>query len=171
MDKQEITEIAITMVYENGLINLSRRNLCERAMIPSGSFPYVVGCLFSEFVEELKTSPAITNVKKVTTVTTRRRVNKELRREQLLNIAVEISKKEGYRNITSVKVAKGAGVSQSLVSKHFNTMKQLRRAIIRVAVNKEIPEIIAQGIANGDDHIKKASPELRRKALDLIANY
>jgi len=171
MDKEQITEIAITMIYENGLINLSRHNLCERAMIPSGSFPHVVGCTFSEFVEELELLPEVKDIRKPVLRTTKLRVDPKLRREQILTIAVEISKKEGYHKITSAKVADGAGVSPSLVSKYFNTMNQLRRAIIRVAISKEIPEIIAQGIANGDDHVKKASPELRKQALELIANY
>ena len=171
MDKEEITQIAITMIYENGLINLSRHNLCERAMIPVGSFPYVVGCLFSEFVEELKKLPEITNVKEATTVTTKQRVDPKLRREQILNAAIELSKTKKYNKITAENIANKIGISPSLVAKYFKTMTQLRRAIIRAAINKEIPEIIAQGIANGDDHVKKAPEHLRLKALELIANY
>lgn len=171
MDKEEITEIAITMVYENGLINLSRHNLCERAMIPVGSFPYVVGCTFLEFVDELKELPEITNVKEATTVTTKQRVDPKLRREQILNVAIELSKAGRYNKVTAENIATTAGISPSLVAKYFKTMTQLRRAIIRVAISKEIPEIIAQGIANGDDHVRKAPPELRRQALELIANY
>ena len=52
--KQHIKQIAIDMANANGLINLTRFDLCERAEIPEGSFPHVMGCTFTEFVTELK---------------------------------------------------------------------------------------------------------------------
>lgn len=167
MDKEQITQIAIEMVKESGLINLSRRELCERAGIPDGSFPHVVGCTFSEFVESLKTLTDNIIIHPVV----KSRVDPKLRKEQILNTALDLAKKHGYHKITREAVAYHAKVSEGLISRYFNTMVQLRRALMRAAIHREIPEIIAQGIANNDDHVKKAPTELRNKALELIANY
>ena len=169
MEKEQVTAVAVEMVREVGLINLSRSELCERAGIPTGSFPHVMGCTFTDFVDELKSFFDEDYDKQFTV--TKSRINPELRKDQILNVAIDMAKEFGYHKITRDGICKNAGVSAGLISKYFNTMPQLRRAIMRAAVHKEIPEIIAQGIANSDDQAKKASPELKREALELIANY
>lgn len=165
--KNHITNTALDMVHENGLINLSRRELCERAGIPNGSFPHYMGESFTEFVSKIKKATEDDDPHNYPVVKTR--ANPELRREQILNVAVDMAIKDGYNNIRRNGIAETAGVSENLVTNYFNTMTQLRRDIIRVAIKKEIPEIIAQGLANGDKHARKAPPELKEKAANLIA--
>lgn len=167
MNKEQIKAVALDMIEQNGLINLSRADLCEKVGIANGSFVHVMGCTFTEFIEDLKQSVVETGEFKVNKI----RVNPELRKDQILNIALELSKHYGYNNITRDDIRKRAGVSAGLVSKYFNTMTQLRRTIMRAAIHKNIPEIIAQGLANNDDHAKKAPPELKKQAAQLIANY
>jgi len=165
--KNHITNTALDMVHESGLINLSRRELCERAGIPNGSFPHYMGESFTEFVSRIKKAIPDDDDKHYPVIKTR--ANPELRRDQILNVAVTLSVRCGYNNIRRDHVAEVAGVSEGLVTKYFNTMTQLRRDIIRSAIKKEIPEIIAQGLANGDKHAKKAPPELKNKAANIIA--
>ena len=50
-------------------------------------------------------------------------------------------------------------------------MTQLRRDIMRYAVREGLAEIVAQGLANGDDHAKKAPAELKATAATLLANF
>jgi len=166
MNKEKVKEKAIEMVKSDGLINMSRSGLCEAAGIPNGSFPHVMGCTFSDFVEELKEFDQGSNSE-----VNKTRTDPELRKGQILNVAIELSKELGYHKVTRDGIAERAGISAGLISRYFNTMKQLRRAIIRAAIHQEIPEIVAQGIANKDDQAKKAPPELKRKAIELIANY
>lgn len=169
MEKEQVTTVAVEMVREVGLINLSRSELCERAGIPVGSFPHVMGCTFTEFVDELKSFFDEDYDKQFTV--SKSRINPELRKDQILNVAIDMAKEFGYHKITRDGIAERADISAGLISRYFNTMKQLRRTIMRAAVHKEIPEIVAQGLANGDDQAKKAPQELKRKALELIANY
>ena len=164
--KNHITNTALDMVHENGLINLSRRELCERAGIPNGSFPHFMGETFTAFVNRIKET-IDTDDKHYPVVKTR--TNPELRRDQILSAAVTLSIMDGYNNIRRDEIAEVAGVSEGLVTNYFNTMNQLRRDIIRAAIKKEIPEIIAQGLANGDKHARKASTELKEKAANIIA--
>lgn len=166
MKREHVKQTALTMVEEAGLINLSRSALCARAGIPDGSFPHVMGCNFSEFVEELRglrPDPAH--------VVTKNRANPALRKDQILSVAVTQAKEVGYTKITRDGVAEGAGVSMGLVTRYFGTMKQLKRDIIRYAIRNDIAEIIAQGLANGDDHARKAPAELKAKAATLLANF
>lgn len=164
--RDEIKQIAVCMVKSDGLINLSRRGLCERAGIPDGSFPHIMGCNFTEFTDELLHE----DIEQVSRVVSKTRVDPKLRRQQILDAAVEISKTEGYHRVTRDSIARTAGVSMGLVSRYFNTMPQLRRCIMRYAISNDIAEIVAQGLANSDEHAKKASPELKAKAATLLVN-
>lgn len=164
--KNHIKNTALDMVHESGLINLSRRELCERAGIPDGSFPHVMGQSFTSFVSDLK-KVCIDDKHNYPVVKTR--ANPALRKDQILNVAVEMSLLNGYNNIRRDGIAETAGVSEGLVTRYFNTMKQLRREIIRAAIKRDIPEIIAQGLANGDGHAKRAPKDLKIRAARIIA--
>ena len=155
------------MVRGQGLINLSRRELCERAGIPDGSFPHIMGCNFAEFVEELK----LEGIEEIPHAVSKTRANPALRKDHILTVAVGMAKTEGYNKITRDKIAEGAGVSMGLVTRYFGTMNQLKTAIMRRAIKQGIAEIIAQGLANGDDHAKKAPAELKAEAATLLANF
>lgn len=167
MNREQVKQTAIAMVQEAGLINLSRRDLCTRAGIPDGSFPHVMGCNFADFVSELKAEGRDGAAYPVS----KSRANPALRKDQILTVAIEMAKEQGYHKITRDAVAECAGVSMGLVTRYFGTMKQLKTAVMRTAVKQGIPEIVAQGLANGDDHAKKAPAELKAEAARLLANF
>lgn len=155
------------MIEESGLINLSRLELCKAANIPVGSFPHVMGCNFSEFINVLYKEVEQTKIYAVS----KTRTHPLLRKDQILNAAVDVAIKNGYNKMIREDIATKADVSMGSVTNYFGTMTKLKRAVIRAAINRNIPEIIAQGIANNDPHVKKAPDELKKKALALIANY
>ena len=166
MNREEVKQVAVKMVRDHGLINLSRSELCERAGIPDGSFPHVMGLTFAEFVAELSAEGITT----ATTTVSKRRANPALRKESILDAAVALAKELTYKKVTRDLVAARAGISPGLVSRYFGTMKQLHRDIIRRAIKDEVLEVVAQGLANGDIHALKASPELKTKAAHVLAN-
>lgn len=161
-NKERVKKIALIMIEESGLINLSMRDLCKHADIPVGSFAHIMGCTFSDFIRTLNKDTKQYTVNKS-------RTDPLLRKDQILNIAVDLSKKVGYHNVTRQDIAGGAGVSMGLVTNYFGTMKKLKRTVMRFAVNQGILEIIAQGLANNDPHAKKAPDELKAKAVASIA--
>lgn len=166
MNREKVKLAAIAISKQVGLINLSRRELCDSAGIPDGSFPHVMGCNFADFVEELREE----GIETPNVPVSKSRANPGLRRDHILNVAIEMAKVKGYHKITRDGVADSAGVSMGLVTRYFGTMNQLRKAVMRSAVKQGIPEIVAQGLANGDDHAKKASAELKAQAATLLAN-
>ena len=166
MKRQHVKKTALEMVREEGLINLSRRDLCDRAGIPDGSFPHIMGCNFSEFLNELKAEVP----KASTMLVSKSRVSPALRREQILLVAIEMAREGGYGKITRDAIAEQAGVSMGLVTRYFETMPQLRRDLMRAAVRGEVLEVIAQGLTDGNPYAKKASAEVKARAATLIAN-
>jgi Transcriptional regulator len=165
--REKVKEVAVCMVKGEGLINLSRRELCERAGIPDGSFPHIMGCNFSEFVEELK----LEGIKEISHSVSKTRANPGLRKDHILNVAVTMARVYGYSKLTRDKVAESAGVSVGLVTRYFGTMNQLKTAVMRRAIKQGMADIIAQGLANGDDHAKKAPAELKAEAVTILSNY
>lgn len=88
---------------------------------------------------------------------------KDEKRDLILNAAVACSMEVGYMNIQRADVAKRADVATGTVNKYFGTMKQLKRAVMRYAIDKNINEVMLQGVANNDNQVMKLTPERRRE--------
>lgn len=161
--KAHVKRVAIKLVKKHGLINLSLKGLCDIANIPAGSFPHIMGMTFSDLVTELgehdtgKQNPV-----------TKSRANPILRKEQILDVAIELARKDGCHKITRDNIAHKAGVSEGLVSSYFGTMSNLKRSVMRAAIARGIPEIIAKGLANNDPYARKASAELKALAASTL---
>ncbi len=164
--REEVKKIAIRMVKELGLINLSLKGLCNQAGISDGSFKYLMGCTFTEFVRELEQEGHA----KFTGKITKKRALPGIRKAHILEAAIELAKVHGYKNVTQNGVAEKAGISGGLVSRYFSTMNQLRKEIMRKAVLDSTLEIIAQGLASGDPQAKNAPQEVKEAALQFLTN-
>lgn len=100
--------------------------------------------------------------------TKKKRQSPEIRKPELLRVAVELSRRHGYNKITRDAIAAEAGVSMGLVTLYLGTMANLRRDIMRAAVRDGIVEIVAQGIAAGDEHALKAPRELKQQIARFV---
>jgi len=160
--RRRVRHVTETMIQEVGLINITRIDLCERAGIPDGSFLHIMGCSFSDFISTFNKSVNNHHAR------VKSRVLPEQRRQQILLVAVDLAIKHGYIKLTRQQIAQQAGVTDSLVTKYFSTMPKLRRDILRYAVRNEILPVIAQGLANNDPHVKKASEALKIRARNSI---
>ena len=98
-----------------------------------------------------------------------KRLDPEARKEQILNVAVELAELLGYDKIRRDGIAEKANVADGLVTRYFNTMNQLKRAVMRHAVTNDNVIIVAQGIAARDPQALKAPDALRQKALAHLA--
>ena len=93
------------------------------------------------------------------------RLKPDVRCTHILDAAVQLAREKGFQNLTRDGIANRAEVSHGLVTHYYNTMKQMRRAVMRAAVKQEILEIIAYGLATANPYALKASPELRARAI------
>lgn len=95
---------------------------------------------------------------------------KAARTKQILDGAVAEAIKCGYQNITREAIARRIGVVPGTINIYYETMTQLKRDVMRYAVREGKLPIIAQGLAAGDPHAKKAPQELKERALaSLVA--
>lgn len=96
------------------------------------------------------------------------RLKPEVRKDAILDAAIELALSDGLCAVRLVPVAERAGVANSLVSHYFGTVKQLHRAVVRRAIHSEILPIVAQALAVGDSDARKAPDELKQRALGSL---
>jgi len=168
MNIEEMKKLARKEAKRIGLANLTRDGMCRIAGIADGSFKFATGVTFTSMVEDLKKEGVgIGPQYKIT----KGMVDADLRKGQILGIAVELAKKSSYMKVRRSEIARQADIADATVSKYFNTMTQLRRDIMRVAIRDNILEIIAQGLVERDKHAQKATQEQRTAAAKLIATF
>jgi AcrR family transcriptional regulator len=88
----------------------------------------------------------------------------EVRKEHILDAAMKAAEKVGYLSMRRSDVAELAGCAEGLVNKYFNTMPQLRRAVMRKAVSGGYNAVLAQGLACKDPVALRAAKETKRLA-------
>jgi len=91
------------------------------------------------------------------------------RKTLILSAALQLAERGGFANMTREAIAARANVSTGLVSQHFGTMKELRRAVIGEAIRCANLDVVAQALAAGHPRAQSAPEELRRAAaLSLV---
>ncbi len=91
------------------------------------------------------------------------------RKQQILQVAVALARKEGYHSLTRGSVARKADVSFGLVTHYFGAIGNLRLEVMAEAIAQEIPEIVAHGLVTGDSLARSAPSALKEKAAALIS--
>jgi DNA-binding transcriptional regulator YbjK len=87
----------------------------------------------------------------------------------ILQAAVNLSKQKGFMRVFRVEIAKAAGCVEGTVSYHFGTMRDMRAAIMAHAIEHEVLEVVAQGLAIDYLPTRKAPEALKRKAARILA--
>lgn len=83
------------------------------------------------------------------------------RDKRILEAAVSLAAKVGYRRITREAVANAAGVATGCINLAYGTMDRLRDAVLREAVARQHVEIVKQGLADGAEITRNLPPELK----------
>jgi len=89
----------------------------------------------------------------------------EIRRDDIMSAALTLSERVGYTHVTRDALAAALLVSPALISRHFGTMVQLRRAIMSAAVARSNLKVIAQGLALGDSKARNVSVDVKEQAV------
>lgn len=88
----------------------------------------------------------------------------ESRNRKVLEAAIALAQERGYDKITRSGVATTAGVAVGCVNGAFGTMDGLKAEVMRQAVAGEMLDIVAQGLADGNDIARNADPLLKERA-------
>lgn len=97
---------------------------------------------------------------------TKKRQKPAVRRETILDAALVLARRHGYKGLTRDAIAKQAGVAGSTVQYHFGTVAKLQRDIMRHAIKTQDLAVVAQGLVLRDAHALKAPEELRVRARE-----
>ena len=95
-------------------------------------------------------------------------IDSAVRTAQLLAVAVRLAAASGWRNLTHASVAQAAGVSNGLVVARLGTKTEMLRSVMRAAVRDSVVAVVAEGLAVGDKHAKRAGAELRELAAQWV---
>ena len=96
------------------------------------------------------------------------RLDPKGRTNELLDVALQIAERTGWRNLTHASAAAAAGVSNGLVVARLGTKTELLRDVMRRAVNRGVVPVVAEGLAVGDKHAKRAGEALREAAAQHV---
>jgi AcrR family transcriptional regulator len=96
-----------------------------------------------------------------------KRQKPDVRKDAITAVALRLAAETHYMQVQRKQIADELGVTPPALTYHFGTMQQLRRAIMRAAIDKEDLVVIAQGLVGQDEHAKKAPEALRRRAVEL----
>lgn len=96
------------------------------------------------------------------------RMKPENRKDAILEAGLVAARKVGFLNLRQADIAQEAGCAHGLVTRYFATMTQMRRAIMRAAIQRKDLALIAQGLGCGDADARKAPDDLKKKALKLL---
>lgn len=91
------------------------------------------------------------------------------REAEILAKALSLAASKGYAKVTREQIAAAAGCSTGLVSRYFGTMTNLRRTLMRKAIERGLARVVAQGLADGNPLARKAPAELKEKAAQHLA--
>lgn len=89
-------------------------------------------------------------------------------KDDLLDAALKVARKVGYKRMTREEIAECAGCSSGQVSHLLGTMVQLRRTVLRAALYREDLPILAQALIAKDPHVRAIAPALKRAALESV---
>jgi len=90
------------------------------------------------------------------------------RKADILTAAVRAAARVGFANVRQVDIAKEAQCGFGTITLRWGTMAQLRRAVMRAAIQQQCLPVIAAGLGMGDKDAKKAPDALKKKALATL---
>jgi len=158
--KEQLEAAAKSLAQEIGKHNLTREIVCDRAKVSPGSFGYVTGMKFTEWLDSLDLPedghPLILP-----------RAKPEHRKEQILQTAISLSYLKGYMNVTFDDIANELGVTKKLVYNYYKGVDDLRNDMMQFAIENSYYDLIAQGIVNKHPIALSADPELKTEALRI----
>lgn len=95
------------------------------------------------------------------------RLKPTVRKEIIIEAAIELSKEFGFQQITRDQVAKKIRLTDSAIGYYFSR-KELQNKILEAAIERGIVEILAQAFALNDPRIKNLNAETKAKVMEYI---
>lgn len=100
---------------------------------------------------------------------TTERIPKAERTKQLLGVALRLAERDGWSNLTRDGIATEAGCHNATVTFTLGTMTELRRSVMRHAIERRSLRVLAEGLSRNDPTARKAPQDLKQEAAAWLA--
>ena len=90
------------------------------------------------------------------------------RREEVLNVALQLAIEVGYTQVTRERISSVIGITKQAIQHHIGSMDELRTDMMREAIARECLPVIAQGMALRDPLVHSASSDLLGRARQAL---
>jgi AcrR family transcriptional regulator len=100
-----------------------------------------------------------------------RKLNKqdiEDKRYGLLDIALRLAKKIGYRQVTFEHVSGVANISRTTMYIYFKSVTDFQKRLVEYAIDIENIPVVTQALADNNPIAKKINGNLRNKVISQI---
>jgi AcrR family transcriptional regulator len=165
-EKQKVIDKAIELGKRVGLVNLSRQEVSDAAGIKDGSFPSIMEMTFSELLNTIKPECPL-YIESVGI--TKKRLDQAVRKDLILAMVLDLCEEHHYSNVTRPMISDRLGISERLVTHHFETMKKFQRELIRYAIQTRRLVVIGQAVAAKNPYVKEIDSDLRAAAIASLA--
>lgn len=98
----------------------------------------------------------------------RTRLDPEARKTDILDVALKLARKIGYKSVTATELAKACDCGHPLIFYHFKSMMILKDAIMEEAVRLEDPIVLMQGLSDKNPIAVAAPDHLKQKAIKSL---
>jgi AcrR family transcriptional regulator len=98
------------------------------------------------------------------------RMNPLARKQKILEAAISLAIVSGYRNITRKDVAIASDSAQGLVSRYFKTVANLKKEVVREALEREIMPILVENLLDRPIARINLPLELKDKVIHYLLN-
>jgi len=98
------------------------------------------------------------------------RMNPLARKEQILDIAINLSIERGYRQLTRRAIANRMQCASGLINHYYDSIENLRAIVLATAIEKEIIPILAENLATWGKETVQLPQELKQKVVKYLTN-
>ena len=93
---------------------------------------------------------------------------KGVRREQYVQKALRLAKRDGFNRINKVSIGEEIECSDALLYNYFKSVEELRGEVMKRAVCQKFVPIVAAGIAGGYRVALECKEGLRNEAIEYM---
>lgn len=164
MNRAAIIDAIRAEAAEVGALKVSLPSIRDRLGLTVRGFTLASGgASFAELVHE-----ATRKRHPIKLTRTARAPHPEIRREVLLEAAVQAAQTVGADGVRASHIAELAGVSDTLVKHYLYPLAVMQRALVTEAIRRDDPVLLSRLLTNAAS--ANAPADLRRRAAEVLAN-
>ena len=89
-------------------------------------------------------------------------------KEDIVATALSLASKHGFRRFSREQIANELGVTGGTLNYYFDPIDTVHDAVVLEAIKRRVWNVFVQALAEKHPLALKASPEIKREALDTL---